>query len=246
MSVTQSEFRAAILDPARPVPAGLTNPDGAQASKRFNIYRNNVVSSLIEALVTAFPALYRQVGDNFFRSMAGIYVRKHPPKSPLMMFYGEDMPAFLETFEPVAKYPYFSDLARLELARRHAYHAADATPISPDALAVAPEALMQSRLTFAPAVQIINSAYALGSIWHHTMESGPKPQPSRAEDILITRPGFDPVVTILPAGAAAFLRALQNGATFSAALMGAPDIDLTKTLGILLTGEAITNISQET
>ena len=48
MIVTQTQFRQSLLDPAQAAPAGLTNPDGAQASKRFDVYRNNVAVSLAE------------------------------------------------------------------------------------------------------------------------------------------------------------------------------------------------------
>ena len=247
MTVNQTAFRSAILDPSQSVPAGLTNPDGTRASKRFDIYRNNVVVSLIEALITAFPALHRQTGDTFFRALAVRYLRKHPPKSPLMMYYGEDMPAFLESQEQLRAYPYLPDLARLELARRHAYHAADSTPIQPDALAIAPEILLKSRLMFAPAVQIICSDHPLAGIWHAIMENGPD-HGNKPEDVIITRPNFDPVVTKLPSGAANFLSALKNGHNFGNALefTGLPDFDLSTTLGILLSGAAMTKISEGT
>ncbi|MCY4501644.1 MAG: DNA-binding domain-containing protein, partial [Alphaproteobacteria bacterium] len=51
----QSAFVEALLDPAKPVPAGLVRPDGLPAGRRFDIYRNNVVVALIEALGEAFP-----------------------------------------------------------------------------------------------------------------------------------------------------------------------------------------------
>ena len=43
-------FARALLDPSAGVPAGLLRPDGAPAARRFDIYRNNVVASLVDAL----------------------------------------------------------------------------------------------------------------------------------------------------------------------------------------------------
>jgi len=75
-------------------------------------------------------------------SVAGHFVRAHPPSSPLMMFYGSEFPVFLEGFEPAKQLPYLPDMARLEHARRLAFHAADDPILTPDALStVAPEKL---------------------------------------------------------------------------------------------------------
>ena len=51
------------------------------------------------------------VGDKFFRAMAGFYLRKLPPTSPLMMFYGDMMPKFLRRFEPAKSLDEFNHLA---------------------------------------------------------------------------------------------------------------------------------------
>jgi len=157
MITTQTQFRTALLDPSAPAPDGLQNPDGVAATKRFDVYRNNVAVSLSDALETAFPVVRKLVGDDFFRATAGVYLRAHPPTSPVMMFYGEEMPAFLDGFEPAKTVPYLPDMARLELALRHSYHAADSTPIAADALGqIAPDALPNVTFTFAPSVHLIS------------------------------------------------------------------------------------------
>jgi hypothetical protein len=226
-----SAFRHAIFNPQSPAPAGLTDPAGRPAGRRFDVYRNNVAVSLTEALRQSFPVVLALVGDSFFTAMAREHLRQHPPTSPLMMFYGDAMPDFLASFAPVAHLGYLPDIARLELALRQSYHAADGEALPAAALAALdPDRLVDARLRFAPPVRLIRSAWPI----HATTIA--------AEDILITRPEFDPAPQLLPKGAGAFLQALIGGATLGMALDEAPETDLTAILGILLAGGAITEI----
>jgi len=244
MTVTQAQFRDAMLDPNAAVPAGIVNPDGVPASKRFNVYRNNVAVSLSDALEAAFPIVRKLVGDDFFRAMAGVYLRKHPPRSPLMMFYGDAMPQFLGRFPPAKTVPYLPDIAKMELALRHAYHAADAAPAPADALgSVAPDALMGTRLRIAPAVQVVASDFPIHAIYRaNTQAHAPKPA-MQAEAVLITRPGFDPDIHVINAAAADAVTALQKGKTLGEAIAATDEtLDLGAVLGLLLAQGAITEI----
>jgi len=244
MNVTQSAFRNAMLDPAAAVPEGIVNPDGAPATKRFDVYRNNVAVSLSDALEAAFPVVRKLVGDEFFRAMAGVYLRKHPPKTPLMMFYGEAMPQFLSRFGPAKSIRYLPDMARLELALREAYHAADSTPIDAQALAtLSPDALMGTRLRIAPATRVIISDYPIDAIYRaNTLPDAPKPVMT-PQSVLITRAGFDPELHPIDASAAKCIIALQKGQPLGQAIATADtDLDLGAVLGLLLAQGAITEI----
>lgn len=242
MITTQSDFRAALLDPASAPPEGLQTPDGVQATKRFDVYRNNVAVSLTEALETAFPVVRKLVGEDFFRAMAGVYLRANPPTSPVMMFYGAEMPDFLASFGPAQSVPYLPDVARLELALRHSYHAADATPVAADALGqLAPDTLPHVTFTFAPSVFLIPSRYPLHSIWWantHGGDTAKIPQPS-----LITRPEFDPQVDVLTPEQAAVTTALMAGEPIGQALRhGGAGFDLGPLLGLLLARNALISL----
>lgn len=250
MSVTQTDFRQAILDSRRPVPDGLIDPEGRPAGKRFDVYRNNVAVGLTEALRVAFPVIRQLLGDENFDGLSGIFLRRYPPSSPLLMFYGAEFPDFLAGMEQLAHLGYLPDVAQIEQAIRHSYHAADIAPIGPEELQnLPPEALMQCRMVLSPAVQLIRSPWPAHAIWQaHQPDGGPKPE-MRAEDVLIARPDYDPIVTCLPTAGGAFVAALQAGATFGAALEQAQaeneNFDLSTTLAHLLSGQAITQINPE-
>lgn len=243
MTVSQSDFRAALLDATLPVPAGLLDKNEAPAGARFSVYRNNVVLSLTEALETAFPLVRKLLGAETFARLAGLYVRAHPPCSPLMMFYGEALPDFLAEFEPLKHIGYLPDCARLDLAQRQSYHAADSSAFDPAPLMAADAEA--AHITLAPATRILRSDWPLFDIWRYNMQPDtPKPQPV-AQDVLITRPEFDPQVHLLPAGAATWLEALATGQTLGAAVEAAtaahPEFDLTATLGLALGAAAFTD-----
>ena len=250
MIVDQTKFRQAILDPAVERPAGLSDGQGQVAGRRFDVYRNNVAVSLAEALETAFPTIAKLVGDQNFKVLSGIFLRQHPPSSPLMMFYGQEMPAFLEGFEPAKAIPYLPDVARLELAMRESYHAADHTSVDPAGFEIAPDALMASTLGLAPSLRLVRSRFPIYGIWlFNHQEGAPKPA-AMAEDVVVLRADMDPEPQVLPTGGGAFIAALLDnqplGVAHETATKDAADFDLAQTLSILIGAGAITTIGETT
>ena len=245
MTVTQTQFRAGLLDPTIPAPTGLVNPDGAQVAKRFDVYRNNVAVSLTDALRATFPVIHKLVGDEFFHAMAGVYLRQHPPTSPMLMLYGDKMPQFLRRFGPAKTLPYLSDIAWVEDLMRHAYHAADATPIDAAALAkLTPDKLMTTRFAFAPATYALTSDYPIYSIYlANTTTDAPNPV-MQPEAMLITRPKFDPQQTLISPAMASCITSLIAGKSLGVAMTTAgDDLDLGATLGLLLAQGCITALT---
>ena len=247
MNSAQDTFRAAVLDPSADTPVGLVDPQGRPAGKRFDVYRNNVAVSLPEALAQGFPIIQNLLGERNFQVLAGTFLRAHPPKDPVLARYGDEVPGFLETFEPARSLPYLPDMARLELALRRSYHAADSTPADLSTLGgMDPAQLMALRLTLAPSVQLVRSPWPVHAIWlANTQADAPKVQMS-ADDVLSTRPEYDPQPVLLPPGGGAFVEQLGTdplGAAFDAAQTEFADFDLTTTLGLLIAGHAITTIA---
>lgn len=243
----QAAFADALLNPESRVPDGVVDPAGAPAPKRFAVYRNNVTVSLVEALVTAFPATEKIVGKQFFAAMAREFVRAHPPTSPLLMFYGKSFPGFLQGFEPVSHLPYLSDVAQLEQFRREAYHAADARPLSPDFLGeVAPEQLGGMSVILHPSVRILDARHPALSLWewNNTEDEDERPDlPEHGESILIARPELIVEMRRLPPGGYQFIDSLHAGAPLGAAVeasLANPDFDLTTNISNLLESRIVT------
>ncbi len=242
--MTLARFAAALLDPEAKTPAGVVGPDGLPDAKRFDVYRNNVASSLTRALEAGFPVVRKLVGDEFFGAMAVIFLRAHPPRDRQIALYGVEFPAFLTTFPPVGHLGYLPDVARLELALRESYHSADSAGLPAETLANLTETqLLQARIDLAPSLRTLQSAWPVFGIWAANMRSAPAPM-MQGEEVVILRPDFDPEPHLLPPGGAAFLNALMAGKPMMAALAATGEgFDLTCVLGLLLQGRAIERIT---
>jgi hypothetical protein len=243
-------FALALLDPISQVPGIVTGPRGKSAVKCYNVYRNNVTVSLIDALAAIYPAVQRLTSTDFFRAMARFHVRETPPTSPLLFEYGRDFPAFIARYEHTRSLPWLADVARIERAWLDAYHAADAPPLSPSALAtVAPDRL--SGLVFRPhpSTRVVRSQFAAVTIFASNREraSADRIDASTPEDALVTRPEFDVVVQKLPPGGAVFLDCLISGYMLSeaaaAALEDTQNFELVTNIAGLIEAGAFTSLT---
>ena len=242
-------FSPALLDPQSETPQAVTGPNRKTAVKRFNVYRNNVTVSLIDALAAIFPATQRIAGVEFFRAMARFHVRATPPTSPLLFEYGRDFPGFIELYEYAQSLPWLADVARIDRAWLDAYHAADLETLRPQALAsIAPERLSDVRFVPHPAVRILCSEFPAVSIFAANRSEAPMDpiEPAGAEDALITRPGLEVVVRHLPVGGAIFLARLVSGETLgqaaAAAFEASPSFDLPANIAGMIDAGAFTAI----
>src|SRR5215475_9624701 len=166
-------FASALLDPARATPAVAVAAAGKGAVKRYNVYRNNVTVSLINALAAVYPAVQRITGVEFFRAMARFHVRATPPTSPLLFEYGHDFPAFIAQYAHAQAMPWLADVARIERAWLDAYHAADAEPLAAEALAaIPPERLAGAVFTAHPAMRLVRSRFAAVTIFAANRDEG--------------------------------------------------------------------------
>ena len=246
---TRRRFAAALLDPERATPAAVAGPRGKAAARRYNVYRNNVTVSLIDALAAVYPATQRITGPEFFRAMARFHVRATPPTSPLLFEYGRDFPDFIAALRPMPRRcrgwrtwrgssgpgsTPTTPRMRRRCAPRRAGVASRRTG-SPDAV-----------LTPHPAMRIVRSRYPGGQHLRREPGSGPVGRIAAAEpeDALITRPGLEVAVRRLPPGGAAFLARLAAGeplgAAAAAALAESPAFDLAANIAGMLEAGAFT------
>jgi hypothetical protein len=187
-----------------------------RSERRFAVYLNNVAAASRRGPGDEVSVVRRLVGDELFRAMAHLYATAELPRFPLMLYYGETFPAFIEDFAPAAPIPYLADVARIEMARALAYRAADATPLGAETchrllgrllssdfwtrpchrngggrLAALPmDRVSELRVRLHPSISIIMSNYPIFSIWHINQDPDtfvPVPFFAR-ESVLVARP----------------------------------------------------------
>jgi hypothetical protein len=242
-ALQQREFAGALLDSGAAIPDCLATRVGQDTQSRLDVYRNNVHSSLIDALVATFPVAVKLVSEESFRVLARQYLRHELPGSAALHEYGMGLAAFIRGWAPAADLPCLADVAALEYAWWQAYGAAEAPVLSLREVAtLAGDQLLDQRMLTHPAMQLVRSAYPVHGIWSAHQSTGEPAAPAgwEPECALITRPAAEVQVRRICPAHHTLLATLTRGATLEEAAGSAidddPDFDLGRTL--LLSVEA--------
>lgn len=244
----QTRFAHALLAPDAPAPRDI-EAGGANAERRFSVYRNNVVIALIDALAAIFPTVRDIVGADSFAALARAYIAEYLPASPVLADYGDEFPDFVARVASANDLAHLPDVARLDRMWLDAYHAANAPALGPAAFAALPsDALGILRIGLHPSVGLLSSRHAVVSIWRarHGQCDPAGVDPDAPEDALVVRPALDVEIVRLAPGEAAFLESLRRGAPLGEATahaMAAKAFDLAHALEIMIAHGVATTIS---
>ncbi len=239
MAQLQRAFAEAVLSSDAPVPAAIRRASGPAHASRFGVYRNNVIASLIKAVGARYPVVRKLLWDDAFNHAAYLYVMSEPPRSPVLLEYGESFPRFLRSIGDGVPAAYLADIAELESARVRAYHAADAAPLAPEVFAAIPsDDWPELRVTLHPSLTLLKSDFPIVSIWEANLNANDNMLPAwRPECALVARPDLDVEVRLIPAAVHAFIAALASRNTVGAAIEQAatlPGFDLGECFSILI------------
>src|ERR1051325_1564532 len=134
----QRSFAEAILSGDAPIPAAIREASGRAYASRFGVYRNNVAAGLINAVSARYPVVRKLLWDDAFKRVVHQYVVSEPPRSPVLLQYGESFPQYLRGIGQGAAANYLADVAAIESMRTRAYHAADAASLPRQAFNAVP------------------------------------------------------------------------------------------------------------
>jgi Putative DNA-binding domain len=185
----------------------------------LRVYANNRMHALVSALRDTFPAVRAVVGEGAFTAIGVDYARNYPmARGDLLMWYGAAFPAYLQRvdIEGAAR---LADLARLEYAWLEAYHAPDAVPLAPAAMAeLSPEQLIGARLRVHPSLRLLHLTHDVEPLWRQfgsgTGEVATTDRHDRPALLAILRPAAEVVVLPVSAPVFACIALLRDGAMF--------------------------------
>lgn len=152
------------------------------AIERCDIYANMYFFRIRDVLQDDFPALAGVIGEVEFHNLVTDYLLRHPPSHFSLRHVGRDLPGFVAGHAVVQRWPFLSDLARLEQAIADAFDAPDAPVLRAAELAVlAPADWPQLRLAVTPSLRLLQLDWPVASIWQAAREghqlAGPEREP---------------------------------------------------------------------
>lgn len=236
----QKKFRDTIFDPAAMDDRfhDVFRAGGISAANRMKVYRNNVMTSLSQAVIAVYPLTEKLVGVDFLKAAVSKYVVNNPPDQGNLNFYGVTFANFLEDYEPARGMPYLPDMARLEWAWEMATLADDDAPLSPEELQDVPERdLPNLQLPLRANVHLLKSDYPLDKIVDFCRagkQDGNLDISTGGTPMMICRPKLQTQMRKISESEFIFLRALRGGNHLMAATEWASEADETFDLAAVL------------
>ncbi|MFT5111863.1 MAG: hypothetical protein ACI8P9_001185 [Parasphingorhabdus sp.] len=162
----QEQFHSALSgDISEPLKCAVVAA-GLPAERRLQVYRNNMQASLTESLACTYPAIAKLVGEDYFNTLARLYIKAHPSQSGDLHQFGNRLADYLKDYQAAARLPYLPDLARFEWCYHEIFHAVEESSLGIDSLnSLSVEQLSNIRFHLHPATRLVASSYPLVSIW---------------------------------------------------------------------------------
>ena len=116
LAETQLRFRNAVVQADRHQVASLASllVGGGNPEKRLIVHQRNYQRSLVEALLTKFPATGWLLGTQHLADAAIRFVREYPPQAPCIAEFGAGFPDFLSRCPQSVRAPCAAKFAKLE------------------------------------------------------------------------------------------------------------------------------------
>lgn len=186
---------------------------------RLNIYRNNTLISLTNALKTTFPVTVQLAEGKFFAYAAHAFITSEPPREARLSEFGGGLPRFLAKFPPCRAYPIIADMASLEWAIAQSLQAGEHPVATASLLERLRHGGGKMRLFLQPNLQFTTSRWNILNVWmDHKTAAGLRPLERRITRIAVSRRAEDIEFAELDPARFTFWRSLAKGRTIEHAM----------------------------
>lgn len=139
--------------------------DTLTPAERVDIYANMYFYRILDSLKEDFGRILRVVGEVNFHNLITGYLAKNPPNSFSLRNVGRRLPDFLKHHPLARKWPYLSDLARLEWELIDIFDAANSPILTRDHLRkTAPEKWGELKLRPIPAASLVKFSFRVDRV----------------------------------------------------------------------------------
>jgi hypothetical protein len=188
------------------------------ASERVNIYTTAYFYRLLDCLYEEFPATSGVLGSDNFAALVQDYLLVCPPTEPSIFHAGRHLYGFLRNHPLAKRWPFISELARLERTILDVFHAANAIALSAEAMRTIPSQQWSTvSLKTHPAVELLHNDWRVTDVMG-AVESGRKwREPAhRKSTVIVWRRDGRVYYRDLEEAEAWALALLSEGASFAA------------------------------
>ena len=187
-------------------------------SQRLQIYRNNFVISLREALAGVYPVIHKLLGDEFFEHAAREYSQTYPSRTGNVHDFGDVFSTFLQDFPGLESLPYLPDVARLEWAYHRVFHTQETKALNIGALSTLNETqLMDLEFELSSSFCHLASEFPILHIWQSN-QSGHEPEKVSLDEggikLVVVRHGQQIEFHPISDGVFALVKSLSRSETF--------------------------------
>lgn len=199
-----------------PISGWIRARDEDMAVQRLNVYAEMYFYRLFEVLQEDYEFVQKAIGPGHFHNLIVDYLLAHPSKSTSLYYLGRKMPQFLKEYTRTAIEPWIVDLAHLECALTATILMPNDPILTLEALqALPPESWADIRFQPIQALQVVESAYDLGTIWSALNDEKEITEPSLSPSFLVVwRRGFKTDFLLLAPEDAKAFQMLLDGASF--------------------------------
>lgn len=207
---------------------GILNPQGGDSGiERLSVYSGGYLARIEEALKEVCESVKHVIGGRRFHELAAAYADTYPSHDYNLSYVGRHLPDFILKSELKEKYPFLSELARLEWYVSMAFHSRGKDPVDMGSIrALTLDQWDCTVMEWQDSVRLVESEWPILDIWNARklpVKEVNIDLINRPQKILVSRSGFGVHCEIVEPTKFYFLKGLLAGESLGHVCENVPD-----------------------